>query len=132
MDPAFAGGRELELLPVIRAISRVTSSSTMSGRLRSSQSLSIGLSISRTAAPSGVVGRDRPPPAALAQRGERGERLAAGDGGVVGDQAVAFADRIAELEHVLLGGRRRPRRLGRTRAARRDAPPGGRPRRSPF
>ena len=40
------------------------------------------------------------------------------------DEAVAFADRILELENVVLGGRQRPRRLGGTRA------PGGTRRRT--
>ncbi len=65
--------------------------------------MSIGRSISRTTASSAPASARRV--AALAQRGEAGEPLAAGRGGVVGQQAGAVGDRLVELEHVLVGGR---------------------------
>src|SRR5687768_3733198 len=64
-----------------------------------------------------VAGRDGLLVGTLAKRAQSGERLAAGGGGILGDQGCALGDRIVELEHVLLGRAVERRRRGGTRAA---------------
>src|SRR4051794_33876486 len=65
-----------------------------------------------------VAGRSAVRP--VAKRGEGGERLAAGGGGIVRDEPVALRDRIAELEHVFFVlAAEGARRLDGTRAPRR-------------
>ena len=86
---------------MILAISRATMVSTISGRRWSSQSLSIGRSISRTALARAVSARGGQLALfRLAERGERSELLAGGGGRVVGRKAVRFGDRVAKLENV--------------------------------
>jgi hypothetical protein len=106
---------------VIRAISRVTSSSTISGRWASSHSFSIGFSISRTTASSAPLSAGA---SLLWRKAERlASRLPAGGGRVLGKQARPFGDRIVELEHVLFRRRLGARDPARTRGRGRSRAP---------